>query len=154
MWVSKLSFTSYQLVHRGKYRKYQTVRHGEIQLNWEIWGTWAEPRSCPENRPAGLDICSHQHPDLQTESTRKSWTQERPCCPRSPAKRQRGGCGCDLHTDCYHTEACLLWDLARFCRDPLAAPGPDHHTSCFMERSSDCKVWNTKNTHQILRQLL
>lgn len=50
----------------------------------------------------------------------------------------------DLHTDCNHTEEFFLCDLARFCRDPLAASCPDHHTSCFMERSSDCKVWQTK----------
>lgn len=51
-----------------------------------VWGTWAERWCHPASQPAGLDICFHQHPDLQIESTRKSWTQERPCCPRPPAE--------------------------------------------------------------------
>lgn len=102
-------------------------------------------RCCPDFQSAGLDICSHQHPDLQSKNTQKSWTQERYCCPGSPTERRgywevTGG----WHTACYHTEVCLFWDLARFCRDPITAPNPDHHTSCFMERSADCKVWKTK----------
>lgn len=35
-----------------------------------------------------------------------------------------------------------MCDLAGLWRWPATPPCKDHHTSCFMERSTDCKIWN------------
>lgn len=66
------------------------------RVNWleGLDGTWAKQQCGPKNPQVDLDICSHQHHVLQTESNQKLWSDERQPCHGSPGDKKGQRCRC------------------------------------------------------------